>query len=269
MNPNNIVGSRYIRLSSRKARQINSQPTDDFSIKLPSLLSTKNEVITSYNQITRQDQVSNIKFFEVALTYLRCVRSWHNISNRLSNNSFEYSTDNGNSFTKITFPDGNYDYNDLINHITNELAKNDDESAFHLEANYSTLKSNLTLDTNTIIRFTNNFGKVLGFTQNEYLINSTSEQKINIDKIEEVLVHCDIVDGSSNNNDKSQIIYTFNPCSSSNGIIQFHIDSPIYLPIISDSISTIRIKLTDQDGDRIDFNDEDVTVMLHIRKNMY
>lgn len=280
----NITGGRRIDLSSKKLHDDGGlDPSHDFTVKLPIPLDIKQEYTSEYNDKTRLEQVKSIKFYEMALVYLRCVKSWHNISASLNNNKFRYSLDGGSTYHTITFVDGNYDMMDIIDTIKDQLETKDHVNSegnyvFELFPHYPTLKTKIrtyALDSTTaedvIIDFSQSkFGKLLGFTENEYTSSSryTSEKNIKLSTIDEILVHCEQVVGSTYNDDKSQIIYRFNPCTGTNGIIQFNIDNPIYLPLESERLESIRMRITDQDGNPIDFNGEDVSYVLHIRKNV-
>ena len=50
--------------------------------------------------------------------------SWYNINSTYNDNKISYSHDNGKTSTKITFPDGVYDYNDMNNHIKSSFKAN-------------------------------------------------------------------------------------------------------------------------------------------------
>lgn len=280
----NIIGGRRLDLSSKKLHDDGGlDPSNDFTIKLPYPIDVKREVTSVYNATTRTEQVTSVKFYELALVYLRCMKSWHNISSSLNNNKFRYSLDGGTTYHTITFANGHYDMNDIIDTIKEQLEINnhinsDGEYVINFIPNYPTLKTKIrtfplgsTEAEDVIIDFSqSNFGKLLGFTELEYTSSSRyiSERNIKLSTIEEILVHCEEIVGSTYNNDKSQIIYRFNPCTGTNGIIQFNIENPIYLPVSGERIESIRMKMTDQDGNPIDFNGEDVSYVLHIRKNV-
>lgn len=283
MHKNNIVGGRLINISSTKLFPENEQPADDFNTTLPSQIDVKPEYIMEWNQASRSERLKNIKYFELALVYLKCSKSWHNISKALNNNKFRYSLDGGLTYSTIILEDGNYEMYDIIEEVSEQIenlshVNSEGEHILTIVPHYPTLKTKLKVakvngiePEDVIIDFSiSDFGKLLGFTKTQYTGSKAykSESKIDITPIKEILVHCDVVNGSYYNNDKAQIIYRFNPCTGSNGVIEFHVDNPLYLPVIGERIDSIKMKLTDQLGRRIIFNDQDVSYMLHIRKNI-
>lgn len=49
----------------------------------------------------------------VAVDSLPMSYSWYNISTKYNNNKLKYSADDGLTWNTITFPEGNFDYQDL------------------------------------------------------------------------------------------------------------------------------------------------------------
>lgn len=286
MDLHNIIGSRYIRISSDTLEDI--QNPNSIEVKLPSTLNVKRQDIIKYNERTQRDEVVNIKIFEVALVQMRCVKSWHNISSRNNNNTFKYSIDNGTTWHTIIFENGHYELDDINSYLRQVFRENnhwnpDAESSqdvypIQFIPNYATLKTTMKVidkinenPINVVVDFTtSNFSQLLGFDKDIYQGEDyyTSQNKAKLDSIDEILVRCNIVGGSSSNNDQSDIIYSFVPVAPAGGIFSIEIFNPIYLPIKVDRIDSIRMRLTDQFGNLIDFNGEDVSYTLHIRSRV-
>ena len=58
----------------------------------------------------------------IALQSLTMSYTWNNIDvSKFNNNTLRYSSDNGSTWTTITFPNGKYTYSDISQYISNYL----------------------------------------------------------------------------------------------------------------------------------------------------
>ena len=65
-------------------------------------------------------------YHEIALNKVNMTYSWYNITNEYKNDTIKYNHDSGSTWKTIIFVDGNYDYDDLNNHIKETLDNNGD-----------------------------------------------------------------------------------------------------------------------------------------------
>jgi hypothetical protein len=137
-----------------------------------------------------------------------------------------------------------------------------------LKGNNNTLKSEIkcTLD----IDFTkkDSIGNLLGFKPKRLTSHTRhiSDFPCKISKINGLCVECNIVSGAYKNGEQVHVIHEFFPSVPSGYKI---IESPsnvIYLPINTKQLDEITIKITDQDGNLVNFREEVITVRLHLRR---
>jgi hypothetical protein len=84
--------------------------------------------------------------------------------------------------------------------------------------------------------------------------------------IDQILIHCSLVSSSYQNNLKSDVIYAFTPNISPRSLINIEPTHPKYLPINrTDYIFNIRISVTNQLNQLINFNGECLNFVLDIQ----
>ena len=117
----------------------------------------------------------------------------------------------------------------------------------NLSANSNTLKSVLILEKDYQVDFNhqNSIAKVFGFTGAKYMEGfHQSENVVNILSINSILVNIDIISGSYS---MVNTIYSFFPkVSPGYKIIEMPVNL-VYLPIIFDTIDSLKVSITDQD----------------------
>ena len=103
----------------------------------------------------------------MALESISLSYTWNNIDvSKFNNNTMRYSSDNGNTFKTITFPDGNYTYTDISNYISNYLESQKDlKTGIQLYYVSSLKKTFLELEESFRVDFRSNtaFAKLIGF----------------------------------------------------------------------------------------------------------
>ena len=98
----------------------------------------------------------------------------------------------------------------------------------------------------------NSINNLLGFHSNLYTSEfHESENMVNIQTINSILVNIDIISGSYVNGSTQPTIYSFFPDVSPGYKIIENPHSLLYLSITSDTIHSITIWLTDQDGNEL------------------
>ena len=138
-----------------------------------------------------------------------------------------------------------------------------------ISSNMNTLKSVLILENNYRVDFTHNnsLASVLGFDNRIYMNKfQESENVVNILNINSILVNVDIISGSYVNGIVKNTIYSFFPNVSPGYKI---IETPVnlvYLPITLDTIHSLGVSLTDQNGKLLNLRGENLTIRFHIRE---
>ena len=213
------------------------------------------------------------KVYEIALVNLETYYSFPNIDD--SNNTFVYSHDQGQTWTKIKIPIGSYEINDINRRLHFEMKRLghydevNNKPFINIAANSNTLKCILIIGKGYQVDFNqaNNLSHVLGFTGQKYGEGfHRSEKPVNILSINSILVNIDIIDGSYVNGKTKNTIYSFFPDVSPGYKI---IESPVnlvYLPILPQTIQNINLTITDQDENLLNLRGEKLTARFHIRE---
>jgi hypothetical protein len=167
----------------------------------------------------------------------------------------------------IEIPEGSYEIDDIADYITNKLKQTTTSPKVTIHANTNTLK--IQIKGSQIIYFNKNrsIGALLGFSKREIQANITfeSDLPVNINKINSIRIECNITTGSYMNNKPVHTIHEFSPDVLPGYKINEVLKNIIYLPLNTNSISSVTLELVDQDGNLIDFRGETMTIRLHLR----
>ena len=93
-----------------------------------------------------------------------------------------------------------------------------------------------------------------------------SENMVNILTINSMLVNIDIISGSYVNGSTQPTIYSFFPDVSPGYKIIENPQNLLYLPITLDTIHSITIWLTDQNGNELNLRGENLSIRFHLRE---
>lgn len=201
--------------------------------------------------------------YEIGLVNFVSYNSIPNVDS--SNNNFYY----GNN-EKLTLPDGCYDISDIKSYIETHINDSKQENtAISLTVNRTTLRTEIKCDKEVDFTKENNIGSILGF--DEVILNPDrrhiAKHPVNIFKVNAINVECNLVTNSYRNEKHHHILHVFFPKVEPGTKIIENPLNVIYLPINSRYISEIYVKITDQNGDLINFNEETVTIRLHLKKS--
>lgn len=204
----------------------------------------------------------------VGLISLETYNSIPNITEK--NNVFTYSTDSGLTWKTITLSLGSYEISQINSEIDRLMRLNRDKG-IDIEVNYHTLGSVIHIKPETYevdFTVTNSIGAILGFDsvvlKHGYNI---SPNIVKILSVNSILVNCDIVSNSYLNSSNYPVLYSFFPNSKPGYKIVQDPVNVVYLPINAEHIQNIRIWLTDQDGNALDFRGETITCRLNFKQN--
>lgn len=190
--------------------------------------------------------------------------TYHSIPNvDLHNNKFHI----GNY--EITIPVGSYEIDDITDLIIIEYEeKKKENNILSINANYNTLQTEI-ISKKDIIYFNkeNSIGKLLGFTPKilQTEIKNCSDNPINITKINNIIIKCNIIAGTYINNTPAHILHQFALAVSPGYKITEIPQNVIYLPVNTQQINSIILEIVDQDDNLINFRGEKITIRLHLK----
>ena len=201
--------------------------------------------------------------------------TWFNVNPSYANQLIKYSSDNGLNFNNITFPAGvwNYtDFNTYIKDITKIVKSGNlpNEYPITLEFDNTTFRVTVILAKNYQLDLTkSNFNELIGFNK-EILKN---EQNIgtkvpNLSQDTDILnIHCDLINDSLVDGQETDIIYSFST-SVLRPSYSFTIEPRrvTYNPTNKNSISSIRIYITDGKRRLVDLNGADTAFSLILKR---
>lgn len=191
------------------------------------------------------------------------------------NNKFYYNDE------VLTIPEGSYEIEDIKDYLQhhvgdpssvklykdNTITKKNRKNYFKLEANNNTLKC--TLFSSCTIDFTkdDSIGELLGFDKRMLLPNveHESDKPVAIINVNVVRLECNIAMGSYINNKPSHIIHQFYPNVPPGYKI---IETPkreTYLPVNTEEINNITVRIVDEEGRLINFRDEKINILIYLQ----
>ncbi|CAH1113130.1 unnamed protein product [Psylliodes chrysocephalus] len=148
------------------------------------------------------------------------------------------------------------------------MSKIDNNALIEIIPNINT--SHLSITSNRRISFNheNSIGSLFGFEKLGLEPNKTyiSKHTVKILKVNSIGVDCNIATGIYLNGEPVHIIHQFFPTVPSGYKIVESPQNILYYPVSVKTINNIIVKIIDQRGRIIDFQEEEVTVTLHIRK---
>ena len=217
-------------------------------------------------------QLDKKKDYEITLINLETYYSFPNIDR--SKNCFTYSPGPSAPWFDI-IPEVSYHVEDINEFIHRQIRKNGhydkakDKDNFEIFANTNTLKSEMFLNNSCEFDFGryNSINSLLGFDSKQYSSGfNESENMVNILTINSKLVNIDIISGSYVNGSTQLIIYSFFSNISPGYKIIENPHNLLYLPITSETIHSITIWLTDQNGNELNLRGESLSMRLHLRQ---
>lgn len=136
-----------------------------------------------------------------------------------------------------------------------------------MEVNHTTLRCEIKSNRKVNFLQPKTIGNLLGFKPRILFPNVThiSENTVNISRVNAISVECNLITNSYNYGKPVHILHTFYPLVPP-GYKIVEIPRDIYLPINTNRINEIVLKIVDQDGKLINFRNELITVRLHLRE---
>lgn len=139
-----------------------------------------------------------------------------------------------------------------------------------IRADPITLRTHLNIQEGWTVNFpkNNSIASIIGFQTKDYIgpKEFVGEKITNILKVNNILVQCDVIAGSTINGKPAPVIFNYSPNVAAGSKIVAEPVIPIYLPITLDSIQEFTVWATDQDNELLDLQDEDLIITFHIRR---
>ncbi|DAC80285.1 TPA_asm: penton [Bos-associated insect adintovirus] len=177
------------------------------------------------------------------------------------NNKIYYGSEN-----VLTIPDGAYEITALNEYINKQLSLG--SNSFSLTPNINTLKC-LLYSTYTIdFRPSDSIGRMLGYSPRILNANENHESDLDvrISPATSIRVECNITSGAYCNGAAVHTLFEFALDVEPGERIIKEPQNILYLPITTRCVDNIALKLTNQDGESIDFGQELVTIRLELKK---
>lgn len=196
--------------------------------------------------------------WEIGLLSFSCYNSIPNIGSR--NNEIKVGSH------LIALPPGAYEIEEINEAVQSELKKLDESATITIQGNPSTFKSEIKC---TLPVHLSTLGPVLGFKKDAELTpNKThvSDTPIKITKVHDIRIECNLVQENFINNSTSNTIFGFHLDVPAGYNISIRPQTVIYYPVAVDSIHELIVRVVDQDGDLIDFQNELITIYLHLKR---
>ena len=218
-------------------------------------------------QIPTPIKLDSNRNYKMGLKFFSVYNTIRNVTTE--NNKFKYSKDAGKTWETKTFEPGSYEASELIKEL-GDVDTSTNKPNIDFEPYIPTNKFKLVLRNNRQVDFTidKSIRNILGFDSKKYTTTTIAENKSNIEsQIDIINIHCDVVEGGYFNGLPQNIIYSIPSFTVPLGykIIE-NLVKPIYLPVIISTISSIKLEIKDNNGNPIDFGEENITVQLHLKQ---
>lgn len=183
------------------------------------------------------------------------------------NNKFYYDEDD----KIITIPDGSYEISDIEEYLKDQLLvkDEDDDETFSLKPNNNTLQCMLKSKFRVNFESADSIGRMLGFSPKILVPNKKhdSDLPVQIIKVRTIRIECSITTSAYYDSRLSHTLYEFTPQVEPGFSINIEPQHVIYLPInIRGSIDNIRLTLVDQDGQPVNFREEQIVIRLELKR---
>ena len=172
---------------------------------------------------------------------------------------------------RIRILPGAYNITNLNLEIKCSLRINgDDEDGITIRPNCNTLKSRIAFadGCKVDVSFRKGLRDLLGFDGGILEEDGVydSQRQVNIINVHSVLIRCSLISSSYLNGSTSDVLYSFSPDKPPRSLLSINPNQLVYIHMNkTESIPSITMCATDQDGTPIEFNEERTTFLFHIK----
>lgn len=209
--------------------------------------------------------------YYLALDSITMAYSWYNVSSDYNNNTLSYSQDSGKTWHTLTFPNGNYSYDELNSYLQREIKSNGHtEDGITIKFVPSLFKVLLAMKSGFQLDLRNgDFGKLLGF-EKIYTATGYGPKLPDITRsVDNVFIHTNIISDSVVSSNQSDVVYRFSmdnlPLS-----YPFHIEPrrALFNKINTSIIKDLRIYITDEFNRPLNLNNIPISLILIVKENL-
>lgn len=202
--------------------------------------------------------------YEIGLTNFDTYNTIPNIDN--SNNKFVWGENDGYT---AEIDEGCYELSDIIKCIVDAVNELDEGAVILISLNVNTSKVTIKMNRKINLKGSDSIGSVLGFDKRELGadVKHMSDHTVKISKVNAISIDCNIAVGSYFNGKPVHIIHQFFPTVPVGYKIVETPPTILYFPVSVKTINNITIKVVDQEGNPINFQNEAITVRLHLRES--
>jgi hypothetical protein len=171
----------------------------------------------------------------------------------------------------ITLPTGSYEIDSISEFIKKQIERNKLGIDFKLVANNNTLKSEIFCDKGVDFTQENTIGPLLGF--NKIVVEPNkwveSQNQVSINKVDVIRITCNVVRGSYIDGVEGHVLHEFYPTVAPGFKIVEKPNTITYLPINKQNcLEEFVIALEDQNGNLVNFREENINIRLVIREKL-
>jgi hypothetical protein len=207
----------------------------------------------------------------VCMSDLSMYYSWFNIAEKYGNNKFQYKRLSDSRTFDVVLPDGSYEVKDINDYLYHFMKlKNDakpDEKHITLTNNIIFYRVAIDVDDKyELIIPAKGLGEVLGFTKGQPIKNNTvnGDSIPQLEKVETVLVHCNLVYNKYRND--THLLYSFTPDEKFGSLLNIKPNFGQWRNCSkSAEVTEIEVWFTDQDNCPLDIQDPKISVELQIK----
>ena len=237
--------------------------------------STSVKLITTTSSIQQRINpsipLSSEKVYKAAVTSFSTFNSIKNVY-KDKNDTLKASTDEGATWKTITIRPGSYEITTIDKEIKRQLGiPNKDEKKFYLKVETTVNRISLTLDIKHQIDFNvpNSISSLLGFEKKKYTgaAYHIGENLPKITDVNSIVIHCDLIEGGYLKGKVSNALYSFPSFKVGIGYKMNEQPSVLqFFPITKPVIDTIRVWITDEHENLLEFGGEDVVIDIMIKE---
>jgi hypothetical protein len=163
-------------------------------------------------------------------------------------------------------PEGAYEINDLSEYIKFRLAN--EKIAFFLRGNKNIIRAEIKCSEKFDFENQDAIDALLGFPSRVRSADKlhNSDKVVYTFKTNVIQIDCNIVSGTNKNGRQGYTLHEFFPRVSSGYKIVEVPREVIYLPVNTRTVDNLNVRVTDQNGDLINFNREELIDRLHLKR---
>lgn len=168
---------------------------------------------------------------------------------------------------EIQIPTGAYEVEEINDYLSSELKRLDPNHTISIQGNSNTLKTEVK---SSLPVYVSTLGSLLGFQSKKFLAANVlhmSDSPIQINKVTDVRIECNIAQGNYINNQKCNSIFGFDINVPPGYKLSLSPQTVIYYPIVVESIDCLLVQIVDQAGNLLNFRSEDIVIRLHLKRS--